>query len=391
MVFLWTKPRPIILQRTHMTDTISTDISIETSNSQLFEPVTLGSIELANRIVMAPLTRMRSGDSGIPGDLMVEYYRQRASVGMITTEGTYPSFDSQAYSGQPGIATDEQAAGWARVADAVHAAGGKIVLQIMHGGPQAHPERTGGRRVLAPSAIAIPGLMHAGDKKTPYVEPEAMTLDEIKATIADHVDSARRAIDAGFDGVEMHSANAYLMHQFLAPGSNVRTDEYGGSPENRARFVVELTTAVVNAVGADRVGIRIAPAINIAGALEPDYDDMRATYTALLSQLRPLGLAYLSVVYAEPAGALVEELQQHFGGKLIANAGFAGPSGSAAGAAELIEAPIVDAVAVGRAVIANPDLVARWKDGNSENHPRPELFYAFSAEGYTDYPTLDKN
>jgi len=368
-----------------MTDTVSTDIF----TSKLFEPVSLGSIELANRVVMAPLTRMRAGEDGVPGDLMVEYYRQRASVGLIITEGTYPSFDSQAYAGQPGIASDEQAAGWARVVTAVHSEGGKIVMQIMHGGQQAHPKLNGGRRVLAPSSIAIPGEMYTGEEKAPYVQPEAMTLGEVKATIAQHVDVARRAIAAGFDGVEMHSANAYLMHQFLAPGSNVRTDEYGGSPENRARFVVELTSAVAAAVGAEKVGIRIAPGINIAGALESDHDDMLDTYMTLLTQLRSLGLAYLSVVHGEPTGGLIKELQQHFGGKLVANAGFAGPSGSAADAARLIEAPFVDAVAVGRSVIANPDLVARWKDGLPQNEPRPELFYAFGSEGYTDYPTFN--
>ncbi|MFF2486207.1 alkene reductase [Microbacterium sp. NPDC058062] len=370
-----------------MTDTISTDIS----NSPLFQPITFGSIDLANRIVMAPLTRMRSGDLGVPGDLLVEYYRQRAGVGMIVTEGTYPSFESQAYAGQPGIATDEQAAGWARVVEAVHEKGGKIVLQLMHGGQQSHPDLNGGRRVLAPSAIASPGFVHVGDGKSAFVEPDAMTAGEITAAITDHVVAARRAIAAGFDGVEMHAANGYLMHQFLAPGSNVRTDEYGGSPENRARLVVELTTAVVKAVGADRVGIRIAPAINIGGALESDHDDVRATYGALLRQLRPLGLAYLSVVHGEPTGELIEELQAHFGGKLIANRGFAGSSGSAAAAATLVQASFVDAVAVGRAVIANPDLVVRWKAGHPENLPRPELFYAFSAEGYTDYPALSPN
>jgi 2,4-dienoyl-CoA reductase-like NADH-dependent reductase (Old Yellow Enzyme family) len=361
------------------------------SNSLLFEPLTLGSIELANRIVMAPMTRMRSGGQGIPGDLMVEYYRQRASLGMIITEGTYPSFYSQSYAGQPGIATDEQAAGWARVVEAVHAEGGKIVMQIMHGGRTAHSLLNGGRRVLGPSAIAIDGEVHTGDGKSPFEVPDEMTLEEIEATIAEFVDGARRAIDAGFDGVEMHSANGYLLHQFLAPGSNQRTDQYGGSPQNRARLVVQVTTAVAEAIGAERVGIRISPAVNIGGEVEPDHDDVRATYSTLLDQLRPLGLAYLSVLQIEPTGALVEELQQHFAGKLIVNGGFLGPGITPVRAAELVEAPFVDAVAVGRAVIANPDLVERWQGGHPENEPRPELFYAFSAEGYTDYPTLDEN
>ena len=368
-----------------MPDTLSTDIS----TSRLFEPVTLGAIELQNRIIMAPLTRMRSGEAGVPGDLIIEYYRQRASVGMITTEGTYPSFDSQSYAGQPGIATDEQAAGWRKVAEAVHAEDGKIVLQIMHGGRTSHPQLNGGRRVLAPSAIAVNGELYTGSEKLPYAVPDAMTAEEITAAVADHVAAARRAIDAGLDGVEIHSANGYLLHQFLAPGSNERSDEYGGSPENRARFVVEVVTAVAEAVGADRVGLRISPAHGIQDAHEPDHDDVLATYGTLLDQLRPLGLAYLSVLYAEPAGELVQELQQHFGGKLVVNGGFMAPAISAEQAAKLLEAPFVEAVAVGRAVIANPDLVARWKGGHPENEARPELFYAHTAEGYTDYAALE--
>ncbi|RPE38644.1 2,4-dienoyl-CoA reductase-like NADH-dependent reductase (Old Yellow Enzyme family) [Streptomyces sp. Ag109_O5-1] len=370
-----------------MSDTLPVDIS----TSRLFEPTTFGKIELANRVVMAPLTRMRAGERGTPGDLLVEYYRQRASVGMITTEGTYPSFDSQSYVGQPGIASDEQAAGWARVAEAVHAEGGKIVMQLMHGGRTSHPQLNGGRRVLAPSAIAVNGELHVGAEKLPYAVPEAMTAEEIKASVADHVAAARRAIDAGLDGVEIHSANGYLLHQFLAPGSNERTDEYGGTPEDRARYVIEVVTAVAEAVGADRVGLRISPAHNIQDAHEPDHDDVLATYGHLLGQLRPLGLAYLSVLYAEPAGDLMKELQQHFGGKLVVNGGFMAPAITAESAAKLLEAPFVDAVAVGRAVIANPDLVARWRGGHPENEARPELFYAFTAEGYTDYPFLTQS
>ncbi len=227
----------------------------------LFTPVALGDLELANRIVMAPLTRLRGGPAGVPGDLIVEHYRQRASVGLIIAEGTYVNFESQAFVGQPGIVTDEQAAGWRRVAEAVHDRGGSIVVQLMHGGRVTHPDVNGGRRVVAPpSAIAIDGLIHTTNGKQPYPVPHALTTDDLEATVDDFVAAARRSVEAGLDGVEIHSANGYLLHEFLSPpASNRRTDEYGGSVENRIRFVVEVVTAVARVVGAGRVGLRISP------------------------------------------------------------------------------------------------------------------------------------
>ncbi|MER6692332.1 alkene reductase [Streptomyces minutiscleroticus] len=353
----------------------------------LFTPVSLGDIELANRVVMAPLTRMRSGSSGVPDDLVVEHYRQRASMGLIVTEGTYPNHESQAFVGQPGIVTDEQAAGWRRVAEAVHARGGRIVMQVMHGGRVTHPDVNGGRRVVAPSAIAIDGEGHTEKGKQPYPVPHALTADEARAALDDFVTASRRAVEAGLDGVEIHGANGYLLHEFLSPASNRRTDEYGGSPEKRARFVVEVVTAVAEAVGAGRVGLRISPEHNIQDALETDRDDVLATYGHLMDQLRPLGLAYLSVLHKEPAGDLVQELRRRFGGKLVANSGFSSPT-TREEAVRLIEDTHADAVAVGRAAIANPDLVERWQGEHPENEPRPELFYAPGAEGYTDYPFL---
>jgi len=353
----------------------------------LFAPVTLGDIELANRVVMAPLTRMRAGASGVPNDLLVEHYRQRAGVGLIITEGTYPNHESQAFVGQPGIVTDEQVAGWRRVADAVHARGGRIVMQVMHGGRVTHPDTNGGRRVVAPSAIAIDGETHTPKGKQPYPVPHALSVDEARARLQDFVEASRRAIEAGLDGVEIHGANGYLLHEFLSPAANQRDDVYGGSPENRARFVLEVVTAVAAQIGAGRVGLRISPEHNIQGALETDRDDVRATYGALLDGLRPLGLAYLSVLHKEPAGELVQELRQRFGGKLVANSGF-GTVTTRVEAVALIEASHADAVAVGRAVIANPDLVERWQGEHPENEPNAALFYASGAEGYTDYPAL---
>jgi 2,4-dienoyl-CoA reductase-like NADH-dependent reductase (Old Yellow Enzyme family) len=353
----------------------------------LFSPVTLGDLELANRVVMAPLTRMRSGDSGVPGDLVVQHYAQRAGVGLIITEGTYPNHESQAFVGQPGIVTDEQVAGWRRVAEAVHARGGRIVLQVMHGGRVTHPDVNGGRRVVAPSAIAIDGEGHTEKGKQPYPVPHALTAEELRATVEDFVAASRRAVEAGLDGVEVHGANGYLLHEFLSPSSNRREDRYGGSPEDRARFVVEVVTAVAEAIGAGRVGLRLSPEHGIQDVLETDRADVLATYGTLLDQLRPLGLAYLSVLHREPAGDLVQELRRRFGGPLVANSGF-GSVTTREEAVRLIDAAHADAVAVGRAVLANPDLVERWRDEHPENAPDPATFYASGPEGYVDYPAL---
>ncbi|MFF4635233.1 alkene reductase [Streptomyces olivaceus] len=353
----------------------------------LFAPVALGEIQLANRVVMAPLTRMRSGASGVPGDLMVEHYQQRSSVGLIVTEGAYCSHESQAFVGQPGIVTDEQVAGWRRVAAAVHARGGRIVMQIVHSGRVTHPDINGGRPVLAPSAIAIDGAGHTERGKQPFPVPRVLTAAEADSVLADFVAASRHAIEAGLDGVEIHAANGYLLHQFLSSASNRRTDTYGGPPENRARFVVETVTAVAQAVGAGRVGLRISPQRNLQDVLETDRDDVLATYGHLLDRLRPLNLAYLSIRHEDPGGTMVQELRRRFGGRLMVNRGIA-PMTTREEATELIEGAHADAVAVGRAALANPDLVERWQGGHPENEPRQELFYTSGAEGYNDYPFL---
>ncbi|MBC7724159.1 MAG: alkene reductase [Burkholderiaceae bacterium] len=351
---------------------------------QLFTPLHLGALPLRNRVVMAPLTRVRSGADGVPNDLVVEYYGQRASTGMITSEGAYTSAGSQAYPGQPGIVTEEQIAGWRRVTDAVHARGGLIVMQLMHGGRVTHPSVNGGNPVIAPSAIAIEGEVRTADGKAPYPVPVAADAASI---IAEHVTAARNAIAAGMDGVEIHSANGYLLHEFLAPSSNLRDDEFGGTPQKRARLGIEVATAVAAAIGADRVGIRISPSHNIQDVLEIDAADTRLTYETLLSGLAPLGLAYLSVLHSDPAGEFVQDLRAHFGGPLVANSGF-GVITSREDAAALIEHGKADAVAVGRMLIANPDLVRRWAEERELNEPDASTFYGPDAHGYTDYPAL---
>jgi N-ethylmaleimide reductase len=353
----------------------------------LFTPLSLGDLQLANRIVMAPLTRLRSGSSGVPTALVAEHYAQRAGVGLIITEGVFPSPESKGYGGQPGIVTDEQEASWARVADGVHAAGGRVVMQLMHSGRVSHPSITGTDRIVAPSAVAIDGVVHTPNGKEPHTVPHALTEPELVVVRDEFVAAAVRAIRAGLDGVELHAANGYLLHEFLSPASNTRTDGYGGSPEARARFVVEVAQAVVAAVGAGRVGIRISPAHNIQDVLETDPAETRATYLHLVDGLAPLGLAYLSVLHDDPAGALVQELRERFGGGLIINTGF-GSHTTRDEAAALVERAHADAVAVGRAVIANPDLVERWRQDAPENAPRSDRFYTDGAEGYTDYPAL---
>ncbi len=266
---------------------------------KLFSPLTLGDLKLDNRLVMAPLTRVRSGRDGVPGPLVVEHYQQRASLGLIVSEGTYPSHAGQGFPGQPGLVTDEQIAGWRNVADAVHADGGLIFAQVMHAGRVTHEATTGGHEVVGPSAIAIEGETRTYDGKKPYPTPRALREDELPTVIADFVQASKNAIAAGMDGVEIHGANGYLLHEFLSPASNQREDAYGGSPENRARFVAELVEAVVAALGAGKVGIRISPEHNIQDALETDADDVRATYRALIERIAPLGLAYLSVLHKD--------------------------------------------------------------------------------------------
>jgi N-ethylmaleimide reductase len=270
---------------------------------------------------------------------------------------------------------------------AVHARGGRIVMQVMHGGRVSHPELTG-TRVVGPSAIAIDGEVHVGGGvKKPFPVPHALTTGEVQGTLADLVAASERAIAAGLDGVELHSANGYLLHEFLSPASNQRDDEYGGSPENRARLGIEVASAMASAIGAGRVGIRVSPEHNIQDALETDPADLRATYGALMDGLRPLGLAYLSILHREPAGELVQELRRRFDGPLIANSGF-GTVTTREEAVHLIDNAHAEAVAVGRLALANPDLVERWAGAHPENLPNPATFYAAGAEGYTDYPLL---
>ncbi|MDN3480391.1 alkene reductase [Arthrobacter sp. APC 3897] len=351
----------------------------------LFSPLTLGGIELPNRLIMAPLTRTRSGRDGVPTALMAEHYSQRASLGLIVSEGTYPSFAGQGFTGQPGLVTDEQIAGWKNVTDAVHAAGGRIVAQVMHAGRVTHPGTNGGREVVAPSAVAIDGVTRTYDGKQPFPVPHALTEAELPGIIDEFVAGSRAAMKAGFDGVELHGANGYLLHEFLSAESNQRTDSYGGTPENRARFVVEVYRAVAEAIGADRAGIRISPEHNVQGALETEPADVLATYTALVEGIAPLKPAFLSILHQDPSDIMVQALRRSFGGPVLLNSGF-GVITTREEALGMMEDDLCDGVVVGRPAIANPDLVRRWQEDLPLNTPDPGTFYTDGAAGYTDYP-----
>ncbi|NYG54107.1 alkene reductase [Nocardioides perillae] len=366
--------------------TEKTDATQDRSELKAFEPVRVGRWDLPQRFVMAPLTRNRAGEGGVPTELNATYYAQRAGAGLIVSEGTQPSAVGQGYLGTPGLHSPEQVAGWRLVADAVHAEGGRIVAQLMHVGRIAHPDNKGGLETVAPSPIPAPGEIVTATGSQPHAEPRALGTDELPGIVEEFVTAARNAVEAGLDGVEVHAANGYLLHQFLGQSSNTRTDPYGGSPENRARLVVEVTRAVAEAIGADRVGIRISPAHGIQGVLEDDEAETRATYEALVEGIADLGLAYLSVL-ADPRADLVRDLRKRFGGPVVLNSGFVEVT-TLDDVEQVLVEDLADLVAVGRPFLANPDLVERWRTGAALNEPDPATFYGGGAEGYTDYPTV---
>lgn len=350
----------------------------------LFDPITLGAIEAPNRILMAPLTRTRSTDDHVPTDIMIEYYRQRASAGLIISEATGISPQGLGWPNAPGLWSDAQVEAWKPVTAAVHKAGGRIVAQLWHQGRLARPD-VNKLQPLSSSATRAP---YHDPEKNPYGEARAATLDEIRQATDEYGQAARNAIAAGFDGVEVHGANGYLVQEFLSPVSNIRDDQYGGSPVNRARFAIEVTRAVAEAVGADRTGIRLSPQHNIQGVLEEDDDDALATYLAVAEGLAPLDLAFVDILSAAPTSELVQRIRRTAGAPLIVNSGFTSPT-TRDEAETLVDEGWADAVAAGRPVIANPDLVERWREDAELNEPRPALFYGRTAEGYTDYPSLE--
>jgi N-ethylmaleimide reductase len=360
-----------------------------TSSPSLFAPARVGGLELPNRLVMAPMTRTRADADGVPGPLMATYYAQRAGAGLIVAEATTPSAVGRTYPHIPGIHSAAQVAGWRTVTEAVGAAGGRMVLQLQHGGRVGHPA-TSGHTPLAPSAIALPGTIMTPDGHLPAVEPRAMTAADIRATVADFAAAARNAVAAGFHGVEVHSANGYLLHQFLAQNTNHRTDGYGGPVAARIRFTVEVVAAVVEAIGADRVGVRLSPGWRAEGIEEGDTE---AIYPPLVAELARLAPASLHLVQADPDQPLFAGIRRAWPGTLIANPASSHRSipadGGLASATRLLTAG-ADLVSLGRLFLINPDLVERLRTGApvSQALRGDRLLYVRGAEGYTDYPAL---
>ncbi|MBZ8177647.1 alkene reductase [Corynebacterium sp. 3HC-13] len=356
--------------------------------SALYQPFKLGNLELANRVVMAPLTRLRADPDGTPNSLMAQYYRQRAGCGLIISEGTWPVQEGRTWSTQPGIATEQHIAEWRAVSDAVHAEGGKIFMQIMHGGRISHPQLSGSGRIVAPSAYAAPGMIRLPDgSKASYPVPQALTSSEIPEIISQFALGARNAMEAGMDGVQIHGANGYLVHQFFSPSTNERSDVYGGSPENRARFGVELVRAVAHAIGAEHTAIRLSPEHNMQGALEEDPELTAQTYTYFAAEISDLPLSHIEVLHHDPDSDLVQNIRRESGAPLIVNTGFNNPS-TRESAENLVSTQVCDAVSVGRYVIANPDLVQRWQNKRTITEPDTSTFYIGGPRGYIDYPRI---
>lgn len=356
-----------------------------TNVATIFEPFTLGRVELANRVVMAPMTRARANADGTPGALAAAYYAQRASVGLIVTEGTQPSDDGQGYPSTPGIYTDEHVEGWRKVTDAVHAGGARIFFQLMHAGRMSHPENTPHHRQgVAPSAIAPGSEIYTltGMKEIPV--PRALSTEEVRATIEDYRFAARRAVEAGADGVEIHGI-AYLIHQFLSLGSNVRTDRYGGSLENRARFAIEVADAIVAEIGGDRTGIRLSPGFASwgldHGTEGPDL------YRHLVGELDRRGLAYLHVVHYGD-DALLHDLRRAWRRAFILNR----PDRAREDIGRDLASGLADLESYGQLTLANPDFIHRLRSRSPLNKADASTHFGNGGgdgrAGYVDYPSL---
>ncbi len=353
--------------------------------NKLFEPLQLGDLRLANRIVMAPMTRNRADADGVPNALMAEHYGQRGDAGLVVAEGTWPSAVGQSYCRQPGIATPAHIAGWKRVTDAVHARGGLIVLQVMHGG------RIGSRHIkpegvetVAPSALQAAGeVVTDSAGMQPYDMPRALSTEEVRAVVQEHAQAARNAREAGFDGVELHGTSGYLPMQFLSSGTNLRTDEYGGSAANRARFAFECLREMAAAIGAGRVGLRLNPGNTYNDTSD---EDSAATHAELMRQAAPLGLAYLHLMRAPVPEIDAFALgHAHFGERLILNDGI-GPDNAEA----TLQAYPGAALSFARHFIGNPDLVRRLRESHPLARFDRKTLYTPGAAGYTNYPSADR-
>jgi len=355
----------------------------------LFTPYTLGPFSLPNRVVMAPMTRSRATADHTPTPLMADYYAARADAGLLITEGTSPAPEGTGYARIPGLWSDEQIAGWRVVTDAVHAAGGRIAVQLMHTGRVGHPDNLpDGAEILAPSAAVLEGEMYTDQAgPPPPPPPRAMTADEVEAAVEGYVTAARNAVAAGFDMVELHGANGYLIDQFISPNVNQRDDQWGGDIEGRGRFALEVARRTALAIGADRVGIRLSP-FGVFNGITP-WEGLDSDFIHLAQKLGALSLAYLHIVDHSSMGAppvseaVKSGMSEAFGGTIILSGGY----DRARGDADLAAAK-GHLVAYGRPYISNPDLVTRLRTNAELNAPDFETFYTPGEKGYTDYPTL---
>lgn len=347
----------------------------------LFDPLKLGALTLKNRIVMAPLTRSRAGEDRVPNDLMAEYYGQRASAGLILTEATSVTPQGVGYADTPGIWSDAQVEGWTRITQAVHEKGGLIFLQLWHVGRISAPLFLNGELPVAPSAIRPAGHVSLVRPKQDYVTPRALETDEIAGVIEAYRKGAENAKRAGFDGVELHAANGYLIDQFLQDSTNRRTDRYGGSLENRTRLLEEIADAVIGVWSADRVGVQLAPRMD---SHDMGDSDPRALFTRVADQMKRRGVAFLMLREHLAADSLLDDIKSAFGGVVIANEGL-----TQATAGRLIAEGRADAAGFGRDFIATPDLPRRFRDGLALNQQDPSTFYAGGAKGYVDYPAAN--
>ncbi|MDX3452851.1 alkene reductase [Streptomyces sp. ME02-8801-2C] len=354
----------------------------------VFDPIDLSGKALANRIAMAPMTRSRAdAPAATATDLMATYYAQRASAGLIITEGIQPSVAGQGYTNTAGLHTTEQVDAWRKVTDAVHAQGGTIFAQLMHAGRLGHPSLLpDGLTPVAPSPVAAAGQVFTYQGLQDFVTPKELDQDDITRTIADFAAAARNAIAAGFDGVELHGANGYLIHQFLAPNTNLRTDSWGGGPADRVRFGIEVARAVAEAIGGHRTGFRISPGNPYNDIAETDPADVLETYTTLIAGLARLDLAYLHLLES-PDRDLTNRLRKDWPTAFILNP-FTHPETTGPDALAHIEDGTADIIAFGALFLANPDLPARLAAGGPYNTPDPATFYGGDHRGYTDYPTL---
>ncbi len=359
------------------------------NTKNLFSPINIGRMSLPNRIFMAPMTRCRAGEGNVPTPLMAEYYSQRASAGLIISEGSQVSEQGVGYPATPGIYNEEQVKGWKTVTDAVHKKNGHIFLQLWHVGRISHPSFHNGELPVAPSAIAPKGNVATYEGMKPFVAPRALETDEMEQIVEQFKNGAKNAIEAGFDGVEIHSANGYLLDQFLRDGTNKRTDKYGGSLENRTRLLLEVIEAISTVCDIDKVGVRLAP----SGTFNDISDsNPKKTFGYVAEQLNNFNLAYLHIVDALESdirhGANVvplEYLRNIYKGKIIICGGYDKARGNT-----VIQEGNADAVAFANLFISNPDLPERFKSDAPLNTADPSTFYGGNEKGYTDYPTIEK-